>query len=139
MARTSPAAVDAKTRRRLERELVAWLATVGADGRPSVVPVWFLWDGASFLIYSVPGVKVRNVEGNPNVELHLNSTSDGGDVVRIDGTARVARRQPPAYKVPAYVRKYRALIKSYGWTPESFSAEYHVPVKVKATKVRTQS
>jgi PPOX class probable F420-dependent enzyme len=139
MARTTPAAIGAGTRRRLEREIVIWLATVGGDGRPLVVPVWFHWDGSSFLIYSVPGLKVRNIERHPLVELHLNSTPDGGDVVRVQGAARVVKRQPPAYKVPAYVRKYRALIKSYGWTPQSFSAEYHVPIKVTVTRVKTQS
>jgi len=134
--RSTRRALKPKTQRRLETELIIWFATVSPDGRPVVVPVWFLWDKKSFLIYSVPGVKVRNVQGNPKVELHLNSTPDGGDIVRIDGTARVLKRQPPAYRVPAYIRKYTSLIKSYSWTPESFSAEYHVPIRVNAEKYR---
>src|SRR5713226_344784 len=54
--------------------------------------------------------------------------------VRVDGTAQLLKRQPPAYKVPAYVRKYSSTIKSYGWTPRSFSADYRIPIRVRATK-----
>lgn len=136
MAASTRRAINPKTQRRLETELVIWLATVNPDGRPLVVPVWFLWESKSFLMYSLPGLKVRNIEHNPKVELHFNSTPDGDDIVRIDGAARILKRQPPAYRVPAYVRKYRALIKSYGWTPESFSADYHVPIRVNAEKFR---
>jgi len=121
---------------RLQKEIVIWLGTVGADGHPHAVPVWFLWDGQSFLIYSVPGQKVRDIEANPKVTLHLNTTFDGGDVVRIDGEAKRRRRQPPAYKVPKYIRKYRALVKSYGWKPESFSREYNVAIRVRPTRFR---
>jgi len=122
--------------RRLEKELVIWLATSGAEGRPHVVPVWFLWERDSFLIYSVPGQKVRDIEANPNVQLHFNTTFDGADVVRIDGTAAQLRRHPPAHKVPAYIRKYAALVKSYGWTNEAFAKEYHIVFRVKPTRFR---
>jgi PPOX class probable F420-dependent enzyme len=119
---------------RLKREIVIWLATTNPNLRPLVVPVWFLFESDKFLIYSIPGQKVRNVEHNGNVSLHLNATVDGGDVVRVEGTAQVLKRQPPAYSVPAYMRKYASLIKSYGWTPQSFSEEYHIPIRVRATK-----
>lgn len=121
---------------RLKKEIVIWLATTNPNGRPLVVPVWFLWEGDVFLIYSLPGQKTRNIGRNQFVSMHLNATSEGGDVVRIEGTAQLARRQPPASKVPAYIRKYRSLIKSYGMTPESFSTDYSVPIRIRATKYR---
>jgi PPOX class probable F420-dependent enzyme len=142
MATRKPRLFDATTargrqiQRRLEKEVVIWLATSGAEGRPHVVPVWFLWDGESFLIYSLPGQKVRDIEANAKVAMHLNSTFDGGDVVRVDGTATRLRRYPSANKVPAYIRKYAALIKSYGWTPESFAKDYHVGLRVRASRFR---
>ena len=111
-----------------------WLATVGPDGRPHAVPVWFLWDGKTFLVYSVPGQKVRDIEGNPRVALHLNSDPEGGDVIRIDGNARVAPRQAPAHQVPAYVRKYRGQMKANGWSPKVFSDQYHVAIDVRPTR-----
>ncbi len=118
---------------RLKRELVIWLATSNPNGRPLVVPVWFLWEDGNFLIYSIPGQKTRNIARSPFVALHMNSTPDGGEVVRFEGSAELPKRQPPAYKVPAYIRKYASRIKSYGMTPESFSAEYSVPIRVRAT------
>jgi PPOX class probable F420-dependent enzyme len=122
--------------RRLEKELIIWLATSGAEGRPHVVPVWFLWEGDSFLIYSLPGQKVRDIGANPKVQLHFNTTLDGADVVRIDGTAARLRRHPAAHRVPAYVRKYASLIKSYSWTAESFARDYHVVLRVRPTRFR---
>jgi PPOX class probable F420-dependent enzyme len=119
---------------RLRRELVIWIATAGRDGHPHVVPVWFLWDGKSVLIYAVPGQKVRDIEANPNVALHLNTDPVGEDVVRIDGTANIDPKQPPAYKVPNYVRKYREQIKGLDWTPKVFSDQYHVAIRVKPTR-----
>ena len=130
---TTPAGKRAE--RRLEKETVIWLATVGADHRPHAVPVWFWWDGQSFLVYSVPGQKVKDIEANPKVQLHLNSGPEGEDVVRIDGDAKRLRRHPLAYKVPDYIRKYKALVKSYGWTPESFSRQYHIALRIRPTKL----
>jgi PPOX class probable F420-dependent enzyme len=121
---------------RLQKEIIIWLATSGAEGRPHAVPVWFWWDGKSFLIYSLPGQKVNDIEANPKVTLHLNTSPDGGDVVRIDGDAKRLRRQPLAHKVPTYIRKYAALIKGYDWTPESFARQYHIALRVLPTRVR---
>jgi PPOX class probable F420-dependent enzyme len=123
--------------RRLNKEIVIWLATAGTDGRPHAVPVWFLWDGDSFLIYSVPGQKVKDIEANSRVQLHLNSGPEGEDVVRIDGDAKRLRRQPLALKMPAYIRKHTGLIKSYGWTKEGFSDQYHIALRIRPTKFRT--
>ena len=103
-----------RVQKRLEKELIIWLATCAADGRPHAVPVWFLWDGKTFLIYSVPGQKVKDIEANPLVQLHFNTTLDGDNVVRIDGEASRLKRYPLAYKVPKYIRKYARLIKQAG-------------------------
>lgn len=126
-----------RVRKRLEKELIIWLATSGREGRPHAVPVWFWWDGKSFLIYSVPGQKVNDIEANPNVALHFNSTPDGGDVVRIDGDATRLRRFPLAFRVPTYIRKYARLIKSNDWEPEGFSKQYHIALRVRPTRFRT--
>ncbi len=119
---------------RLKRELIIWIATAARDGHPHVVPVWFWWDGKSFLIYAVPGQKVRDIEANPHVALHLNTDPVGEDVVRIDGTAKIDPTQPPAYKVPNYVRKYREQIQGFDWTPKVFSDQYHVAIRVKPAR-----
>lgn len=140
MAASTHARLDTTTRRgkhvqaRLKKELVVWLATVGRDLRPHAVPVWFWWGGDSFLVYSVPGQKVLDIEGNRNVALHMNAGDEGEDVVRIDGSAELVPKHAPAYKVPEYVRKYARLIKEYGWTPKSFSEKYHVAISIRPTR-----
>jgi PPOX class probable F420-dependent enzyme len=126
-----------RVQKRLEKELIIWLATCGRDGRPRAVPVWFLWDGKSFLIYSVPGQKVNDIEANPKVQLHFNTTPDGDGVVRIDGEVTRLKRHPLAHKVPSYIRKYARLIKGYDWTPESFARQYHIALRVQPTRLRT--
>jgi hypothetical protein len=80
---------------------------------------------------------VNDIEANPSVTMHLNTDPGGGDVVRIDGDAKRVRRHLPAYKLPHYVRNYGALIKGYGWTPQSFSRQYHVVLRVRPTRLRT--
>jgi len=80
----------ARAEERLRSEEVARRATVRPDGQPQSVPVWFLWDGEGFLVYSRPGArKLRNIEANPKINLNLNSNANGGDVVRAECVAEV--------------------------------------------------
>lgn len=121
---------------RLKRELVIWLVTAGRDRHPQAVPVWFLWDGKSFLIYAQPGVKVRHVKANPYVELHLNSDEVGDDLVRVSGYAIIPKSQAPAHREPAYMRKYRRHIEGLGMTGESFAEQYPYPIRVRRLRFR---
>ena len=86
----------------LRESAVAWLSTTSADGMPAVVPVWFLWDGESFLVFSKPHArKVRNIAQNPRVMLALGEPEDDFDVDMLtkiahslldDGTDKDANR-----------------------------------------------
>jgi PPOX class probable F420-dependent enzyme len=123
--------------RRLRDELIGWLVTVSPHGEPQPSPVWFLWDGTdSFLVYSRPNTpKLRNIRANPKAALHLDGNGRGGDIVVVWASAAESS-DPPAYQVPAYVAKYGGLIAGNGWTPESFSADYSVPVRLAARRLR---
>jgi general stress protein 26 len=67
----------------------AHVATVGADGKPDVVPVHPCWDGDTlWSMIGVESVKARNLAVNPNVALHWQVT-EKGDGVEIWGTAEV--------------------------------------------------
>jgi len=123
--------VDRKLQARLKKELVVWLVTAGRDAKPQAVPVWFLFDEDSFLIYSAPGIKERHVRENPNVELHLNTDEVGDVVVRASGHARIVGGEPPAHKVPSFVRKYGDQIKGFSWTNEEFSRRYPHAIRVR--------
>ena len=123
--------MDRHVQARLKREQVIWLVTSGADTHPQAVPVWFYWDGRSFLIYAVPGIKVRHVRENPHVEVHLNSDEVGGDVVRASGYATIATS---ARLDPGYARKYTQAIKNLGMTVDSFVEQYNNPIRVRKLK-----
>ena len=85
------------------------------SGQPDTVPVWFLWDGATVLIYSKPDqAKLRNIAHNPRVSVVLDNTHGGGDVVRIEGTADVWPSIRWRLRVPEYVAKYADAIKRIG-------------------------
>jgi PPOX class probable F420-dependent enzyme len=121
----------ARANRRLREEIMIWLTTVRSDGQPQSVPVWFLWDGETFLIYSQPGrQKLRNIGGNPRVGLHLNSDDRGGDVVRVEGAAQMLEYFPPATEVGEYLEKYRESIARIGFDPDGFARTYSVALRV---------
>src|SRR5689334_8304230 len=66
---------------RLQSDVIAWFGSVRPDGRPHLVPVWFLWEQGTILVFSQPNQKVRNIERNPSVILALDDTHDGEDVI----------------------------------------------------------
>ena len=116
----------ARADRRL-REQVAWLTTVRSDGQPQSVPIWFLWDGETFLIYSKPGrQKLKNIARNPQVGLNLNSDAHGGAVVRTEGAAEIVEDFPPVTEVGEYLEKCRAAIARIGYNPDGFARDYSV-------------
>jgi PPOX class probable F420-dependent enzyme len=127
----------AHAERRLRTEPVAWLTTVRADGQAQASPVWFLWDGDTFLLYSQPGAqKVRNLAANPKVALHLGDDGNGGDVVSFEGTATVEPDTPRADRVDGYLAKYQAAIEALGYEPGPFARTYSLAIRVRPTRVR---
>jgi PPOX class probable F420-dependent enzyme len=127
------AAVD----ERLRTGLVVWLTTVTAAGHPQTTPVWYHWDGGTFLFYSQPGrPKLANIAANPRVSLHPVGAADAEDAVTIEGTAALDPSAPPSDQIPAYITKYLELIDGLGWTPASFAADYSVALRVTPTRFR---
>ena len=104
--------------RRLRSDIIAWLTTVGSEGRPYTVPVWFLWDGETILIFSQPQrQKIRNLRKNARITLALDDTKQGEDVVIVEGTAELLDDPNMSVILPAYVEKYGAIMQSMGWPP----------------------
>lgn len=129
--------IDGALARRLQTEEVIWLTTVRADGSPVPTPVWFYWNGESFLIYTQPGShKLRHIARNPAVALNFNTDAGGGSVAVFSGAA-VIDDQPPPAEVEAYFAKYAEGIKMIGLTRESMAAEYSAVLRMHPTRVRT--
>lgn len=129
----------ARVGRRLSQEGIVWLTTVRRDRTPQPSPVWFLWDGEEFLIYSQPNTqKLRNIEHTPKVALHLNGNAGGNDIVIFAGEARIDAAAPPAHEVPALVKKYRENLRAVQ-TAEEFARtmrDYSVAIRVTPTGLR---
>ena len=132
---SKPAQVRAE--QRLRSEKIAWLTTVRADGQAQSSPVWFLWDGESFLVYSQPHVqKVRNLAANPKVSLRLGDDGAGDDIVTVEGTAMVEPDAPRADHVEEYLAEYGAGIQALGSEPGPFARTYSTAIRVRPTRVR---
>lgn len=126
----------ARVAQRLRDETVAWLTTVDAAGTPQPNPIWFLWDGASFLIYTRPEAKrLAHIARHPQIALHFDTDGNGDDVIVFTGRARHSD-EPPPDQVPEYLAKYAAKIARLRQSPAEFGAEYATALRVIPERVR---
>ncbi|MCB2223743.1 MAG: TIGR03667 family PPOX class F420-dependent oxidoreductase [Actinobacteria bacterium] len=122
---------------RLADDPVIWMTTVRPNGQPQASPVWFLYDGGEFLVYSKAGTaRTANLGANPRVSLNLDGNGTGGDIVTIEGIATIDPSAPPSTEVAAYQDKYRVMIARNGWTPASFAADYPVAIRIRPVRTR---
>ena len=131
-------AYGARVRDRLTHDVAIWLTTVGRDGTPQPNPVWFLWDGdESLLVYNRRNAnRLAHLRHSPRLTLHLNSNEHGGDIVVLTGTATVDESVPPPHGNAAYRTKYEASMTRVSGSPEEFSEQYPVPLRITIEKVR---
>jgi PPOX class probable F420-dependent enzyme len=72
----------------LERPRTAKLATVRADGRPHIVPIWFDLDGTRIIFTTWhTSVKAINMQRDPRVCLCVDEETPPYTYVMIEGTA----------------------------------------------------
>jgi PPOX class probable F420-dependent enzyme len=89
---------------RLQTHQNIWISSVRPDGRPHLVPVWFVWHTAHIFISADPAsVKVRNIRSNPRVTLAL---EDGTHPVIIEGLAELIGLPLPQALWDAFFQKY---------------------------------
>lgn len=95
---------DAALLKRLERERNIWLATTCADGRPHLVPVWFVyWEAAVYICVEPQSVKARNLARDPRVTLAL---EDGDRALVLAGKAA------PVFLPPQVAASFKS---KYNW------------------------
>jgi PPOX class probable F420-dependent enzyme len=108
---------QAEMRRHVEASFVARLATVGADGRPHIVPISFglddktLYFAVDFKPKRTTNLKrIRNLTANPAVSVLIDHyESDWSRLwwVRLDGTARtVTERSEVEHALTLLVRRF---------------------------------
>ncbi|WP_067819252.1 TIGR03667 family PPOX class F420-dependent oxidoreductase [Nocardia inohanensis] len=127
----------ARVAERLDRDTIIWLTTVTPSGAPSPNPVWFLWDGTEFLLFSEPGqAKLRNIAHDPKVTLNFNTDAGGGDVAVFTGTARIDDQPLTADEKARYTEKYTRGLAEIGMTAEKFYSTYSTPIRITPERVR---
>src|SRR5262249_5735909 len=126
---------DAHADERLRDDKILWLGTVRPDGQPHLVPVWFLWDGATILIFSIPEQqKIRNLRQNSHAILALDDTKDGEEVITIEGTVELVNDPAVTPLLPAYAQKYGAMVQELGMDSNTFAARYAQALRVTPTR-----
>lgn len=126
-----------QAKKRLKKEQEIWLTTTSADGSPQPRPVWFWWDGETFLIYSqTKAYKVKHITKNNKVALNLNTGNPKADVVVMTGTAAFDSNAPAPSQQKSYFKKYKEGIKDIKMTPAQFDSEYPVAIRVTPDKLR---
>lgn len=126
-------------KKNLKSEYFVWLTTVDTSGAPQPRPVWFIWESDSCLIFSqAKAHKLKHIQKNPQVSLHFNTADKKGEkrLIVLTGAARVDTAAAPPHKNRAYLRKYKTGIIGLGATPEQFSNEYSVAIRITPVKLR---
>lgn len=112
------------------------MTTVSGRGIPQSSPVWYLWDGDDFTVYSLESRRHDNITKNPAVCLHLDGNGLGGDIVVVEGLARVEHALPRVPENVDYLAKYGEIMAERDWAPEWFASRYSVPLAITPTRFR---
>ena len=119
---------------RLERDMIGWLTTVTARRPaadvPDLVPVGRR-RGPD--LRRPAGEAEPNIRTNPRVSLHLNDDGRGGDIVVLEGEARIDDRAAPEDNA-AYHAQVRRRDPRPSTTAEEFTTVYNVPLRIRPTR-----
>jgi PPOX class probable F420-dependent enzyme len=119
----------------LNRPVIANVATVDADGRPQLTPVWIDVDGDDIVFNTARGrAKDQNLERNPHVAVSVVDPDNHYNVVVVRGTVESSEEGADAH-IDALAKKYLG-VDTY---PMRRPGEVRVIERVKADKVVMQS
>jgi len=115
------------------------VATTGADGRPHVVPLWFVWDGTSLWLYSiVRSQRWADLDRDPRVAVVVDTgeTYDQLRGVEIAGTAEPVGPVPRAGgPVPETAGPERLFARKYAGIDEFVPDGRHGWLRIRPDKV----
>lgn len=119
----------------LHAEDVVWLSSTRPDGGPHLVPIWFLWDGESILVFSKPNAqKVRNLRADPRVMVAVGEPEAAFDVELIEAVAEVLPQPTKAILPSSFASKYRDHATRTGLSFDHFAATYSQPIRIRPTR-----
>jgi len=112
----------------LESKALGHLATIGADGRPQVNPVWFIADGRSVYLSVKPEtVKYRNLRANPAVAMSIEDPADPERYLEVRGEVVEFELFDTLVWVNELARKYTGTDFSHGVDGEH---RYKVTIRI---------
>jgi hypothetical protein len=91
---------DPLAQKLMQSRIPARLAYVGPDGFPRAIPIGFLWNGAQFVLATVPHApKVPALRANPKVALTIDTETFPPHVLLVRGSAAIdiVDGVPPEY------------------------------------------
>ena len=123
----------------LNETRIAKLATLQADGSPTIVPVWFEWDGSTAAIFtSRTSPKIKRLRADARVAFSVEQpvgvseawvTIEGTVTIESDGGIELARRLAARYYSPERVAAVMP-----GW--EAMADEW-VVLRITPTRIRS--
>jgi PPOX class probable F420-dependent enzyme len=88
------------SRELLQSKIPARLAYIAIDGTPRVIPIWFHWNGAEFVMGTpAKAPKLKALAKNPKVSLTIDDNTFPHKVLLVRGTAHL---EPMNGVVPEY-------------------------------------
>jgi PPOX class probable F420-dependent enzyme len=137
MASMSPSETDAF----LRETRIGKLAYLHEDGQPTIVPIWFEWDGTVARIFtSRTSRKARRLAAEPRVALSVEEpvgvherwvTNEGTCSISDDGTVPLIERLSRRYYAPAQAEE---AIRSWTAKPEMWVTLTITPTKIRSVK-----
>ena len=104
----------------LKSKIPARLAYAGPDGSPRVVPIWFHWDGANFVIGTAPNSpKVKAIGSNAKVALTIDEDSFPPKVLMVRGTAKVEVIDGVVSEYAQAARRYLGEVQGAAWEEQA--------------------
>ena len=95
---------------RLQTESNIWLATTRPNGKPHLIPIWFVWlHECAYVCTGESSVKVKNLHANPRATIAL---EDGNQPVIAECAASFVASPFPAEVIAAFQHKYNWNITS---------------------------
>jgi hypothetical protein len=110
---------------RLQSERNVWLATTRPNGKPHLIPIWFVWLNERFYLCTSDenSVKVRNLRADPRASVAL---EDGNNPIIAECKAQISAKPFPSEVVQAFKQKF-------DWDIDS-DQSYHLLIELTPAK-----
>jgi PPOX class probable F420-dependent enzyme len=116
---------------RLTSDHYAWLTTVAKSGQPVPKLIWFYFDGADLIVYSMPSAaKVAHVQRHPRVSLNLDSDGNGSGIIVLGGEAAVDGTDVDCRNDEPYWAKYSELAAKFGLSEAMASSSTRLRISI---------